>query len=61
MKIIACLGLFLLTAFLFVASFYLITSDTLGWGYFLGAGIFSLLISASLAGGNAEKEEIEDD
>jgi hypothetical protein len=59
MKALIAFGLFLLTAFLFGAGFYLSINDKGAWGYFLGAGVFAFLISAAVSAGLVKEEEEE--
>jgi len=56
MKILVSVALLLLTAFLFFAGFYLAMYDKGNWGYFLGAGMLSFLISAAVSAGLAAKD-----
>lgn len=60
MKALVVFGLFLLTAFLFGAGFYLSINDKSSWAYFLGAGVFSFIISAGVSGGIVTKEKEEE-
>lgn len=57
MKAFIVLGLFLLTAFLFGAGFYLSINDKSAWGYFLGCGVFTFLVSSGVAAGLMKGEE----
>jgi hypothetical protein len=61
MKILVSVGLFSLTGFLLFAGFWLALNNKDIWGYFLGAGVFSFLISAAVSSGlaalDAKQEE----
>lgn len=61
MKILVSVSLFLLTGFLFVSGFWLALNEKEHWAYFLGAGVFSFLISAAVSSGLAALNNVEEE